>query len=1084
MKDSTPDILAIFTEAVSRQATDDRKDYLDDACEGDPQARQRVETLLRAHFDAGKFLEGQPPEETLIVNQPPTERPGTQIGSYKLLQKIGEGGFGVVYMADQTEPVRRKVALKVIKPGMDSKGVVARFEAERQALALMTHPNIAQVFDGGTTDSGRPYFVMELVRGVPLTDYCDENKLPVKVRLELFATVCRAIQHAHQKGVIHRDIKPSNVMVTLHDGEPVPKVIDFGISKAISQRLTEKTLFTAYGQMIGTPAYMSPEQAEMSGIDTDTRSDIYSLGVLLYELLTDTTPFDQETLQNAGFDELRRIIREVEPPRPSARVSTLNAGLLSTISDRRHIDPRKLSHSYRGELDWIVMKALEKDRNRRYESASAFVTDVERYLNNEPVQACPPSTGYRLRKFARRNKGGLAVGALVLFFVVVLGSGVGWTVRDRQTREQEMAMKAKSDLALTEQGVRRAVEQAEKIHGELLATLAKPGGVQKLLKQSSRWNVLILSAQSELARARQSAARARGCLSEELTQKLSKLEKQLVGDADDRLLALRLENIRMDKANWVEGWFDFRHAATEYPQAFARFAVLEEDAATVGGKLRSSPIHEQLVAALDDWALVAYFLKNQELTEQILAVTRHAAPDPDWGDQLRQVKSWRDREALAKLVEDAPLARLSPQMLVLVGNVLEFQNSSLLESWLRRAQAQYPADYWMNFNLGHFLNNHLRNKTQRLESTGFFRVALAVRPASNVAYNDLGRCLLDQGNLDKAIDAFRKAIEIGPEFANVHVNLGIALARQEKLDEAIAAFRKAIEIDPKYVYVYNNLGDALARQERWDEAIAFYNTLITAETTHSDLLKRRATAYVSTGKWDLAKADWLRAVKAKPELTQAAFDIYCIAERWSEAAEFGLLLIEYNPNDAMPWLRVAPVLAVTDDAAYREFCVSMANQFAGTKDPIQAERTCKAGLLRADSIDLDKLPVDTLASYLDTAAEPHWLRPYAWASRALLAYRRGDAESAVKYVDQSQQHEPNPLIHALNLIVRALALNQLGKSDEAGQAFKAAAEQVNRLEQNPQNKGNFDLLIAQILLREAEELNDAAKPKMPSDDSR
>ncbi len=345
---------------------------------------------------------------------------GTTIDKYKLLQKIGEGGFGEVYMAEQVEPVRRRVALKVIKPGMDSRSVVARFESERQALAMMDHENVARVFDGGTTESGRPYFVMELVKGIPITQYCDNNKLMLRQRLELFLPVCRALQHAHQKGIIHRDVKPSNVLIALYDGEPVPKVIDFGVAKAIEQPLTEKTMFTQYGQVIGTPLYMSPEQAEMNQLDIDTRSDVYSLGVLLYELLTGTTPLQAEQLRSAAFVEMLRIIREVEPPTPSNRLST-SGEAIAAISAHRKTDPGKLGKVVRGELDWIVMKALEKDRTRRYESASAFAADIQRHLENEPVDAGPPSATYRLRKFATKHRVALTT---VSAFVFVLLAGI------------------------------------------------------------------------------------------------------------------------------------------------------------------------------------------------------------------------------------------------------------------------------------------------------------------------------------------------------------------------------------------------------------------------------------------------------------------------------------------------------------------------------------------------------------------------------------------------------------------------------------------------------------------------------------
>jgi serine/threonine protein kinase len=345
---------------------------------------------------------------------------GTRIGPYKLLQKIGEGGMGVVYMAEQEEPVRRKVALKIIKPGLDSAQVIARFEAERQALALMDHQNIARVFDAGTTETGRPFFVMELVHGVPITRYCDENKLTPRERLELFVPVCQAIQHAHQKGIIHRDIKPSNLLVTLYDGRPVAKVIDFGVAKAIETRLTERTLFTQFGQIVGTFEYMSPEQAEMSALGVDTRSDIFSLGVVFYELLTGTTPLERRRLRTAAFDELLRIIREEEPPRPSMRLSS-SAQALASISAQRGMEPAKLTRLVRGELDWIVMKCLEKDRTRRYETANALARDIQRYLADEPVEACPPSAAYRLRKFARKNRKWLATAAA---FVLLLVTGI------------------------------------------------------------------------------------------------------------------------------------------------------------------------------------------------------------------------------------------------------------------------------------------------------------------------------------------------------------------------------------------------------------------------------------------------------------------------------------------------------------------------------------------------------------------------------------------------------------------------------------------------------------------------------------
>lgn len=418
MIDRQMDEEKIFHIARGIESPELREDYLTQICSGDQPLKERVEALLDAFENEQSLLKSKVVVEPTVEFSDARESVGTQVGRFKLLQKIGEGGFGVVYMAEQSRPVRRKVALKIIKPGMDTRAVVARFEAERQALALMDHTNIAKVFDGGTTEAGRPYFVMELVKGVPITQFCDENKFTLKQRLELFATVCQAIQHAHQKGIIHRDIKPSNVLVTLHDGVPVPKVIDFGISKAISQQLTEKTLFTAHGQMIGTPQYMSPEQAEISGLDVDTRSDIYSLGIVLYELLTGCTPLDPVKIRETAYNELQRMIREDEPLSPSRRYSTMGKQSVA-IANNRHSDPQKLGGQLRGELDLIVMKSLEKDRNRRYASATEFADDIQRFLCGDTVQACPPSAAYRFQKFARKNRSLLLTGSLIAGILLI-----------------------------------------------------------------------------------------------------------------------------------------------------------------------------------------------------------------------------------------------------------------------------------------------------------------------------------------------------------------------------------------------------------------------------------------------------------------------------------------------------------------------------------------------------------------------------------------------------------------------------------------------------------------------------------------
>jgi serine/threonine protein kinase/tetratricopeptide (TPR) repeat protein len=453
MPGETLDEKTIFNVARRIGSPDARAEYLRQACGADSGLRGRVEVLLHAYEEQASFLESPPVGATPTIDQPAAESPGAVIGPYKLIEPIGEGGMGAVWMAQQTDPVKRLVALKLVKPGMDSKQVIARFEAERQALALMDHPNIARVLDGGTTSTGRPYFVMDLVKGVPVTKYCDDHRLTPRQRLELFIPVCQAVQHAHQKGVIHRDIKPSNVLVAQYDGRPVPKVIDFGVAKAAGQALTDRTLVTGFGAVVGTLEYMSPEQAEVNQLDVDTRSDIYSLGVLLYELLAGSPPFTRKELEKAGLLEMLRVIREQEPSKPSTKLSTADG--LPALAANRGTEPAKLTRLVRGELDWIVMKALEKDRGRRYETANGFAADVQRYLCGEAVQAVPPSTTYRLKKFARRNQPQVIAAGLV--FVALVAGVVGTTLGLVQANQAAEAERVARDDAVEQ---KRLAEQA------------------------------------------------------------------------------------------------------------------------------------------------------------------------------------------------------------------------------------------------------------------------------------------------------------------------------------------------------------------------------------------------------------------------------------------------------------------------------------------------------------------------------------------------------------------------------------------------------------------------------------------------
>jgi serine/threonine protein kinase/tetratricopeptide (TPR) repeat protein len=875
----------LFLKALDLPAPGERQRYLEDACAGDAALRTEVDALLDASARAGSFLESPAPSPDLgaTADGPPAaECPGTVIGPYKLLEQIGEGGFGVVFMAEQTQPVRRKVALKVLKPGMDTRQVVARFEAERQALALMDHPNIAQVYDGGETAAGRPYFVMELVRGVPITAFCDAGHLSVRQRLELFVSVCRAVQHAHQKGVIHRDLKPTNVLVTLHDGTPVPKVIDFGIAKATGQQLTEKTLFTHFAQMVGTPLYMSPEQAQMSGLDVDTRSDVYSLGVLLYELLTGTTPFDQERLRTVGYDELRRIIREEEPARPSARLSTLGPAAGAAAAHRRS-DPRRLRQLVRGELDWIAMKCLEKDRTRRYETANALARDVERYLADEAVEACPPSAGYKLRKFARQHRAALVTAAAFAVLLVAGGAVSAWQAvlarraeaaaleaRDTAAAEQRTAV-AQRDRAVAAEEEAQAV--LDFFRGKVLAA-ARPKGEKGGLGRAATIREAVDAAEPGIAAAFERRPAVEAAIRNSLGATYWRL-----GDLDqavrqhERALALWRQARGPDHRDTVHEMNDLAlvyRAGGRLKEAIALHEdVLERDRAALG------PDDPGTLSAMTNLAL-AYLDASRPadaitLAEAVLKV-RRVTLGPDHDDTLTTAyilaqayqntgrvaesvplfeATWKARRAA--LGPDNPATLWAQYRLATAYRDADRAAEAipLLDEALARQRVVLGQDHPSTLNTLQGLATAYRAADRLAEAIPLFEEALKLwrdkvapdHPSTLGAMGDLALAYRDAGRLAEAIPLHEETLtrtraKLGPDHYNTlagTINLALAYQTAGRVAEALPLDEAALRLaratlgpdHPTTLIAITNLALSYQAAGRVAEAVSLFEELLT-----------------------------------------------------------------------------------------------------------------------------------------------------------------------------------------------------------------------------------------------------------------
>jgi serine/threonine protein kinase/uncharacterized protein HemY len=1129
-----PSIEAIFFAALSKGTPEERAAYVQEACGGDGAVRRQVERLLNAQARLGNFLEepvghdGDAASLSFPFPEPPVagageERPGTVIGPYKLLEQIGEGGFGVVFLAEQQQPVRRRVALKVLKPGMDTRRVIARFEAERQALALMDHPHIARVFDGGTTASGRPYFVMELVRGISITDYCDQNQLTVKERLELFVSVCQAVQHAHTKGIIHRDLKPSNVLVTLHDGTPVAKVIDFGVAKALGQQLTDKTLYTGFLQLVGTPLYMSPEQAALSGLDVDTRSDIYSLGVLLYELLTGATPFDRKRFLDAGYDEIRRIIREEEPPKPSTRISTLGETAAAVCAQRKS-DPKRLSQFLRGELDWIVMKALEKDRSRRYETASALAADVQRYLHDEPVLACPPSRWYRFRKLARRHKTGLAIAVLVAVFLAVLAGGIGGVVRDRAARQAAATVQA--DLALRE--ATRFQEQGN--WPEALSAVKRAEGI------------LAVGADPQLDRRVQALRR-------------------------DLEMVIKLEDIRLQSSAGRRGDYDFAGRGPAYDAAFREYgidvALLEPMEA--GERIRRTSIPDELVAALDDWAFMVIGPSPQRT--RLLAIARAADPERN---QLREALERGDRQVLKELAASERVLDLPPSSLKLFGDyLLKTGNHQEAVDLLRKAQWRHVANFWINESLAAWLGWDHPD-----EAIGFARAALALRPKSPHLYCLFGLALLRKGLPGDAELAYRKAIEIKPNFGWAHVGVVSALIEQRKYAEAneasaqalkvlpeddvgnrnnlawmlasspephardallaVEVARKAIERaavvrDPAEAAIWNTLGVAHYRAGNWKDAVAALEESMARNRERRGgysvdwfflaMAHWRLGDKARAGKWYTAARLWMdkhdptnaelrrfRAeaaallglpdqppegqaqpkpeevviytlvLEAEPEAAAARGAVYAVLGQWDKAAADMDKAVRLNADQAdLHYLHALACLGAGDRAGYRSACAAMLGRFGRTEEPEVARWVAWTSVLAPDAVkDLD-LPVQLAERAV--RADPSNGSYTATLGCALYRARRfSDAIEQLREASAASDRDGanrTRLSPAYTWFFLAMAHHRSGHAEEARQCLDKAIKQMEQETQDLSNDpGKYwnRRLTLQLLRREAEGL--------------
>ena len=1107
--------VAVF-EAALQLPPKQRQAYLDHTCGDDPELRRRVSALLDAHESEADFPSpaASVAGPTMALSILPTEKPGDCIGRYKLLQQIGEGGCGVVYMAEQEEPIRRRVALKVIKLGMDTKSVIGRFEAERQALALMDHPNIAKVLDAGATDTGRPFFVMELVRGTKITDYCDQNNLSTPERLDLFIQICHAVQHAHQKGVIHRDLKPSNILVTVNDGVAVPKVIDFGIAKATQGRLTDQTVFTAFEQFIGTPAYMSPEQAVLTSVDIDTRSDIYSLGVLLYELLTGRTPFDQKELLAAGLDEMRRTIREKEPPKPSTRltqdlVSKSEIGNrkseMNGASSRRLLRVKELIHVLRGDLDWIVMKCLEKDRGRRYETANGLASDIRRHLNCEPVTACPPSRWYEFQKSVRRHKFGFAATAAI---IIVLAAGVfvsaGEAIRARRAEQAQIRLRHLSQAneqkardngqkALTEAA---KSQQVSRFLREMLLGVdpdVAKGRDTTILKEilsnaSERVTSQVTNQPEVEAEIRTTLGRVYTALgdyrtAEAMERRAIALQRGLQpkGNAELGVSLYELGKILEQAGNLPEAESALREALANNREVLGNAHVntaivltslgnvltdegkLAEAETNINEALRikeklTGSEHDTVSASLNDLAIIkraeANYPQAEALFRQALAIDKkaHGNEHTEVATKLNNLAVVLDAQGKLAEAEAAEREALGIDRHLLgeehpdVANDLNSLAITLMKE-NKLAEAETFARQVLEMN-------------RKLLGQEHQHVALAI---GNLAF-----ILMKEGNLAEAETLAREAFEmdrklLGNDSPNATVRLNVLsgiLADEGKFAEAEPLAREAVTLTIKthgqskrdVALQSGNLERILIRQNKFDEARQLYTELLSAST--------------------LPQANW-------PLLLRRRGGLFARQARWSEAAADLRQALALGPDDHQIWHALAAVLVQQGDiAAYREHCRRSLERFGKATDVNAAHCISKDCLILASS-GADFELTGRMADIAINAGTNDPGRDWFEVGKALAEYRLGNFAPAADWAQRGVASAgTNWSCHLEGQMVLAMAQYHLQQTEPARatltKALEIADSKLPRIESGDLGKDWLDWIIVHTLLREARELIEGA----------